>query len=67
MKPKCPASGPEGAKPSANSLVVRDYTNIPLWTGNTDISVGKKMRYGGRIYELAQGDNTGVKGPHRRD
>ncbi len=44
-------------------LEVRDYANIPIWTGNTDASVGQKMRYDGRIYELTQGSNTGVNPP----
>lgn len=44
-------------------LEVRDYANIPLWTGNTDASAGQKMRYDGRIYELTSGTNTGVNPP----
>lgn len=39
------------------------YSDIPLWTGNTDASLGQKMRYGGRIYELVKGDKTGVNPP----
>lgn len=44
-------------------LEVRDYADIPLWTGNTEASVGQKMRYDGRIYELVSGSNTGVNPP----
>ena len=40
-----------------------DLQNIPLWTGNTDIGIGDQMRYGGNIYELTAGDNTGVNPP----
>ena len=44
-------------------LEVRDYANIPIWTGQTDVSVGQKMRYDGNIYELVEGTNTGVNPP----
>ncbi len=44
-------------------LEVRDYSDIPLWTGNTNVSVGQKMRYDGRIYELTAGNNTSVNPP----
>lgn len=48
-------------------LNVEDYENIPLWTGNTEISVGQLMRYGGRVYELVAGDNTGVNPPQHTE
>lgn len=48
-------------------LEVRDYADVPLWTGNTDISVGNRMRYDGRIYELTAGSNTGVNPPMHDD
>ncbi|MGR3521939.1 MAG: hypothetical protein ACU0FT_04215 [Paracoccus sp. (in: a-proteobacteria)] len=44
-------------------LEVKDYADIPIWTGNTDASVGQKMRYDGRIYELTAGTNTGINPP----
>jgi len=40
-----------------------DYTNIPLWTGNTTASVGQKMRYDGKAYQLTVGIGTGVNPP----
>lgn len=40
-----------------------DYTTIPLWTGNKSVSVGDQVRYGGNIYELTAGTNTGVNPP----
>lgn len=45
------------------SLQVEDYSNIPLWTGETDISVGDYMRYSGNIYKFVEGSNTGVNPP----
>lgn len=42
---------------------VEDYSNIALWTGNTDISVGTYMRYDGNIYQLEEGEKTGVNPP----
>lgn len=36
---------------------------VPLWTGNTAVTVGQKMRYGGRTYELTAGTTTGVNPP----
>lgn len=44
-------------------LEVRDYADIPLWTGNTGVSTGQRMRYDGRIYELVTGGNTGPNPP----
>lgn len=40
-----------------------DFTDLPLWTGNTDISVGDYMRYGDNIYQLTAGTKTGVNPP----
>lgn len=40
-----------------------DQSNTPLWTGNTAISVGQRMRYDGKTYELVAGSNTGVNPP----
>lgn len=40
-----------------------DYTDIPLWTGNTNIAIGDQRRYGENIYELEVGTNTGVNPP----
>jgi hypothetical protein len=40
-----------------------DFSNIPLWTGNTAISVGQKMRYDGNAYQLVAGTDTGVNPP----
>jgi hypothetical protein len=40
-----------------------DLKDIALWTGNTPISVGEKMRYADNIYELTGGNNTGVNPP----
>ncbi|UWR31334.1 hypothetical protein K3758_07475 [Sulfitobacter sp. W002] len=40
-----------------------DFTALPLWTGNTAISVGDLMRYGDNIYELTAGTDTGVNPP----
>lgn len=48
-------------------LKAEDYSDIALWTGNTDISTGQLMRYDGRIYELVAGDNTGVNPPQHRE
>lgn len=40
-----------------------DFSNIPLWTGQTAVTVGQKMRYDGNAYELMAGTNTGVNPP----
>ena len=40
-----------------------DLKDIALWTGNTPISIGEKMRYADNIYELTGGNNTGVNPP----
>ena len=39
------------------------YEAIPLWTGNTTVAVGDKMRNAGHIYEVAAGTDTGVNAP----
>ncbi|WP_347137523.1 hypothetical protein [Paracoccus sp. SSK6] len=44
-------------------LQAQNFGTTPLWTGQTDISVGQRMRYDGRVYELVAGDNTGVNPP----
>ncbi|MBA85223.1 MAG: hypothetical protein CML60_10545 [Rhodobacteraceae bacterium] len=44
-------------------IVPKDYQDIPLWTGNTTVAVGDLMRYGGNIYELTAGTDTGVNPP----
>lgn len=55
-------------------LDAEDYSDIPLWTGNTAIDPGQLMRYDGNIYKLltagGNGDilnpssgNTGVNPP----
>ena len=36
---------------------------VPLWTGNQAATVGNRVRYGGNIYELVAGNNTGVNPP----
>jgi len=35
----------------------------PLWTGNTAVSVGQRMRYDGNTYQLTVGTDTGVNPP----
>lgn len=40
-----------------------DFSTIPLWVGNAGISVGQLRRYGENIYELTEGNNTGVNPP----
>ncbi|WP_422050140.1 hypothetical protein [Shimia sp.] len=40
-----------------------DFSNVALWTGNTNIGVGEYMRYGDNIYRLEAGSNTGVNPP----
>ena len=44
-------------------LAPTDYSEIPLWTGNTAVSAGQLMRYGENIYELTSGNDTGVNPP----
>lgn len=44
-------------------ISAQDYADIPLWTGNTDVMPDQKMRYDGNVYELVEGDNTGVNPP----
>lgn len=44
-------------------LSPQDNAAIPLWTGNTNVSVGQKMRYDGKTYQLTAGTNTGVNPP----
>lgn len=44
-----------------------DFTTVPRWVGNAGASVGDRVTYDGRIYELSAGSNTGVNPPiHRR-
>lgn len=40
---------------------------VPLWTGNTAVAVGQKMRNNGRTYELTAGTNTGVNPPSHEE
>lgn len=48
-------------------LSAANYSDVPLWTGNTSISVGDKMRYDGNTYEVVVGTDTGVNPPtHKR-
>lgn len=49
------------------SFRVTDDTSVPTWTGNTGISVGGRMRYDGRIYEVTAGSDTGVNPPTHID
>lgn len=44
-------------------LAAQNFGTTPLWTGNTDINVGERMRYDARAYELVEGTNTGVNPP----
>lgn len=44
-------------------LKAEDYSEIPLWTGNTTVAVGQVMRYRENIYELVSGNTTGVNPP----
>lgn len=47
-------------------LRVRDWATIPLWTGNTPVDVGDRMRFDGQVYEvvsLGLAMNTGVNAP----
>ena len=39
------------------------YEDIPLWTSNTDVSVGDLMRNAGNIYRVTSGANTGAIAP----
>lgn len=53
---------------SLMQLKAEDYSDIPLWTGNTNpISIGQLMRYDGNIYELVAGDETGVNPPQHSE
>lgn len=40
-----------------------DFSRVPIWVGNAAASIGAKMRYDGKIYELTAGDNTGINPP----
>lgn len=40
---------------------------VPLWTGNTAVAVGQKMRVDGRAYQLTVGTNTGVNPPRHSE
>jgi hypothetical protein len=59
--------GGPGVDPSwIGSLILltpTDFSAIALWTGNTTVAVGDKMRYGENIYELTAGTDTGVNPP----
>lgn len=48
-------------------IQVTDFENIPLWTANTDVAEGDKMVYNDRIYEVADGTNTGTNPPVHKD
>ncbi|MEM9782737.1 MAG: hypothetical protein AAF899_09695 [Pseudomonadota bacterium] len=50
------------------ALQVFDWLDVPLWTGNTPIAVGDRMRFDGRVYECvdATGGNTGANPPIHR-
>ena len=52
---------------SLMQMKAEDYSDIALWTGNTDISIGQLMRYDGRIYELVAGSKTGVNPPQHSE
>ncbi|MEE3098212.1 MAG: hypothetical protein VX463_00450, partial [Pseudomonadota bacterium] len=48
------------------ALRVEDWTDVPLWTGNTTVAVDDLMRYDGRVYEVTEvptGKDTGVNPP----
>jgi len=45
------------------SLEPVSWSDVPLWTGNTDVGPGVRMRSDGRVYEVASGTNTGVNRP----
>ncbi|WP_289150266.1 hypothetical protein [uncultured Salipiger sp.] len=40
-----------------------DWSEVPLWVGNADASVGQLVRYGDHVYELVQGEKTGTNPP----
>lgn len=44
-----------------------DFSSIALWTGNTVVAIGDKMRYGNNIYEVTSGTDTGVNPPIHLD
>jgi len=44
-----------------------DFTNIPLWTSNTAVTVGQLMRIGSNVYELTAGTNTGASQPQHTE
>jgi len=49
-----------------------DWTDVPLWTGETNVDVGDLMRHGDQVYELVQHSNgtsgkTGVNPPVHRE
>lgn len=39
-------------------LSAQNYTDIPLWTGNTDMPIGQLIRYDGNIYQLVRPQNV---------
>lgn len=40
-----------------------DWTAVPVWTGNVAAAVNDQVRYGGNVYRLSGGTNTGVNAP----
>lgn len=48
-------------------LKPQDNASIPLWSGNTTVTVGQLMRYDGRTYKLTAGTNTGVNPPQHHE
>lgn len=44
-----------------------DYTNIPIWTSNTDVGEGDLMRTGTNVYRVVSGGNTGVVQPQHTE
>lgn len=47
------------------ALKVDNWDTVPIWTGNTTIAEGERMRYDGRVYERygTDGVNTGLTPP----
>lgn len=48
---------------SLMSIEPVSWSDVPLWTGNTDVGPGVRMRSDGKVYEVASGTNTGVNRP----
>ncbi len=65
------ATAPIFAANHAGSLLrlePQNNSDIALWTGNTEIVNGDKMRYDGRVYQLiASANNSGVNPPQHRE